>query len=210
MSSIIIMILLMILIISFFCANENQTKVNILVTTIFLIVTVLCLSILDNIFDKFMILYTFAILIIESFNDIKNLQTNTIPIYVVCALLIATMNLRFIFDNVDIQYIIMRNVQILIFAIACYCSSVLNHRHIGAGDFDIFFLVFLTNSFLGYILLFSSVVIILKHNIIRRKKTVFSNTSVNEISIVSKKEIPLVPYISLLYLFFMIAFGGGI
>lgn len=205
-----IMILLMILIISFFCADEKQTKVNILVMTISIIVTALCLSMIDNIFDMFMIMYTFVILIIESFNDIKNLQTNTMPIYVACALIILAINIELITSNVDIQYIIMRNVQILIFAIACYCSSVLNHRHIGAGDFDIFFLVFLTNSFLGYILLFASVVIILKHNIIRRKKTVFSSTSVNEISIVSKKEIPLVPYISLLYLFFMIAFGGGI
>lgn len=205
-----IMILLMILIISFFCADEKQTKANILVMTISIIVTALCLSMIDNIFDMFMIMYTFVILIIESFNDIKNLQTNTMPIYVACALIILAINIELITSNVSIQYILMRNVQILIFAIACYCSSVLNHRHIGAGDFDIFFLVFLTNSFLGYILLFASVVIILKHNIIRRKKTVFSNTSVNEISIVSKKEIPLVPYISLLYLFFMIAFGGGI
>lgn len=137
---------------------------------------------------------TLLVLGFECVSDMVCMHTYTIPIYIAGVIII------FIKTIYEIEYngipLILMYGAIVLFGTCCYCISVLTSRQIGAGDLDICFLIFLTQSGFAAILLISTIVIFLRCSLSKPDRY---HTIVQEQTVLSKK-IPFVPFLLLGYI----------
>ena len=125
------------------------------------------------------VIITLAVLIFESISDIRSMKTYTLPIYVDCLINIIIKSVYKIWcgASVELVYIYMF---IIVFGMCSYCSSYLVHGKLGAGDFDIIFLIFLTQPFFAVILMISIVAIFIMECMINPAKNRSSNNIISQ------------------------------
>lgn len=107
------------------------------------------------------IILTMLVLLFESIIDVRKMKTYTLPIYVTCAINIVIKTIYKISNDLtaELKYMYLF---IILFGICCYCASYLIHKQLGAGDFDIIFLIFITQPLYAVILIISSIVMFIK------------------------------------------------
>lgn len=147
---------------------------------------------------------TLLILGFESVSDYLSLQTCTIPIYVSCGI-IGVLRLVSAWIRLhDGWFIAIIIVAMLLYAGLCYTMSIINRHNIGAGDFDIFFLISFTQPILALILLFSGIITYLGKAV--KPPKVLDNNS--PLSRAATARVPLVPFLMFMYIFSALCIGG--
>lgn len=106
---------------------------------------------------------TILVLIFESITDIITMKTYTLPIYLTCIINIAIKTLCYI-QQERYECIIYMYLFIILFGVCCYSLSYLLHNKLGAGDFDVMFLIFITQPFLAIILIISAIAMFIKQS----------------------------------------------
>lgn len=155
---------------------------------------------------------TILVLLFESISDIKTMKTYTLPIYMACIINIVIKILYKVSNGstAELKYMCMF---IILFGICCYCSSYLTHRQLGAGDFDIIFLIFITQPLFAVIVLVSSIIMFIKHCIIIPKGQTTLNNDVSQeqtkLSEILAIKISFVPVLFIGYIISIIFTGLG-
>lgn len=104
---------------------------------------------------------TILVLAFESITDILIMKTYTLPIYLICIINIAIKTWCYIQQGQP-ECIIYMYLFIILFGLCCYSLSYLLHKQLGAGDFDVIFLIFITQPILAVILILSTIAMFIR------------------------------------------------
>lgn len=155
------------------------------------------------------VITTMAVLLFESILDIRSMKTYTMPIYAVCVINIAIKSVYEIRCGVWVRLVYVY-LFVIIFGICCYCASYLVHRKVGAGDFDIIFLIFITQPVFAVILMISILVMFVYEcivNLARKNNTKDILQEQRALTGILSVKIPFVPFLLAGYIISVILTG---
>lgn len=162
-------------------------------------------------FVSAMIIITLFILGFESINDIHCMSTRTVPIYLTCAIIII-INTAYKIENKCYWQLLTIYELTILFGICCYCLSILTNEKIGYGDFDIYFLIFLTEPVFAVILMASAIVVFVKDSLFTGRKALKTNYIISADGQLMlprgfTKKVPFVPFLLVGYIMYVIIGG---
>lgn len=185
---------------------KRYTKMIISVIIAGLTMAMICCSFLCfKVFPALCISITTFVMGFEAISDIWSMKTFTIPIYTACLIICVIKTTEFIdigFDWKSITWYVF----VILFGFSSYAASILINKRIGSGDFDIYFLMFLTVPLWSVVLLISSVLVFLKNNLLRKRKLCL-NVDTSEHGTIADVKVPIVPLLFVGYII-AIMFGG--
>lgn len=152
------------------------------------------------------IMVTLLVLGFEAVSDVVSMQTYTIPIYVASAML-TVIQIIYSFHSGGIIEGIYQVLIIMLWAVGCVLMQHLLSDKIGGGDFDIAFLISFTEPLITVALLITALITYMFSG---KKKTEKKNKNNLKEVTVYQKEIPLVPFLLLEYIVFLLLVRGGI
>lgn len=201
---------------AFISRNESKSRAapKFLISAVLMGMSAAAMGFCINTCEAFvsaMIIITLFILGFESISDIHCMRTSTIPIYLTCAIIIIINTVYKIENKCYWQLMTVYELTIL-FGICCYCLSILVNEKIGYGDFDIYFLIFLTKPAFAVILMASAIVVFVKDSLFAGRKALKTNDIDAAdgqliLSRVCAKKVPFVPFLLVGYIISVIIGG---
>lgn len=149
-----------------------------------------------DIFSAYAVCITIFILGFEAVHDLNDWHTSTIPIYIACA---AVIVINIVSRMYQPEYVFFLCLSYLMFGILCWCISLMTASFIGAGDIDIYFLIFLTKPAYAAILMAAALYIFIKYSLIKPVKS-SERIQESKIQSVARMRLPFVPLMMMGYM----------
>lgn len=155
-------------------------------------------------FISVLIMLTLLVLGFEAVSDIVSMHTYTIPIYAITGIILIAKIVYGIYIGINFD-MVYKLVRTLIYGICCIILSHSVNDSIGNGDFDIAFLIYLTEPLLSTAFMLTAAITWTKKCIGSKNKKYQTekNSDVQRGLMVKDKEIPLVPFLLLGYIIFL-------
>ena len=185
--------------------KKHTKRIISVIIAVMTIGMIYCSFLFFKVFPALCISITTFVMGFEAISDIWSMKTYTIPIYTACLIICVIKTIEFIGVGFDWKAITWY-VFIILFGFSSYATSVLINKRIGSGDFDIYFLMFLTVPLWSVVLLISSVLVFLKNNLLCKRK-VCLNVDTSEHGAIPDIKVPIVPLLFMGYII-AIMFGG--
>lgn len=121
-----------------------------------------------DMWEKIMAYIAVIILGYNAISDMHDKYTNSLVVYagIICIAVIKLINYQFAMPGVAINTAIY-----LMFAAMCYLTSITASRYVGAGDYEIIFLLFLCSRAYSLIIFFSIIVTSVYMMLVNKKVT---------------------------------------